>query len=253
MVDATDKSRTDRSSLIARLDGTIGLDLTVEANQLVGGGLRRLDLVGADLVGLAVEPGQDLMVAVGDGSGPRRRYTLCDHDPDRGTGSILVVSDHDGVGATWLASLAVGDVVDAVGPRGKQVLDRSATHHLFVADRSAFGATREMAKAATGHVSVVLAIDEPIDGVDLDLTAATRSVTVVAGVTSTTVDGLLTALDHVDLDQPSLAAYVNAEFSVVRAAKEHLVARGVDPARIATKAYWRAGRENAPHGEPPKD
>ena len=248
-----DKSRTDRASLVARLGDVIPLDLTVTATAMVSPALWRIDLVGEDLVGLAVLPGQDLMVAVADGTGPRRRYSICNHDPALGTASLLIVDHDNGAGAQWTRSLQVGDVIDAVGPRGKQVVQASATTHLFIGEASSFGATQSMAESITeGTVLVVLAVADPDDALPLHLVAPATSIHMVEAAPGDAAP-IVNELGEIDLSTEGLAVYVNAEFSVVRAVKSALMDRGIPEAAIATKAYWRQGRANAAHGEPPKD
>jgi hypothetical protein len=46
------------------------------------------------------------------------------------------------------------------------------------------------------------------------------------------------------------AAYLNGERSLLRAARDLLVGRGVPAERIAVKPYWRRDQPNAGHGEP---
>ena len=85
--------------------------------------LRRLRLTAAHLDLLAPAPGQDLMLRMPDGDGGtiNRRYSIRAHDPVVALVDVDVVLHGDGPGARWAAGAAVGDVVEAVGPRGKVV------------------------------------------------------------------------------------------------------------------------------------
>jgi NADPH-dependent ferric siderophore reductase len=64
---------------------------------------------------------------------------------------------------------------------------------------------------------------------------------------------LLAALDHLTLPGGRGHAYLSAELVVVRAVGEWLSHRGFAAEDVSPKAYWRAGRANAAHGEPLRD
>ncbi len=256
-----DKKATDRSSLLARLDGVIGLDLTVTATRHHTPSLLEISLHGDDLIGLEVGAGQDIMVEVpvGNAQFVRRRYSIVDFSPTTGTMSLLIALKGTGSGEAWALALQAGDVLDAVGPRGKQPVSTQATTHLFIADHSAVAATSQMIRSIEfGHVHVVASFPTSQDVISF----AAREPSVKVSVTA------LSPVDHGDV-QPfldclsafeddlfrseGLQCYLNAEFSMVNTTKALLLERGVSPAAIATKAYWRRNKSNAPHGEPIKD
>jgi NADPH-dependent ferric siderophore reductase len=47
--------------------------------------------------------------------------------------------------------------------------------------------------------------------------------------------------------------YLGGEHKVVNELRRLLIERGVDADRISAKPYWRLGRANADHGEPPRE
>ncbi len=64
---------------------------------------------------------------------------------------------------------------------------------------------------------------------------------------------VLAALDHLTLPDGRGHAYLSAELAVVRAVGDWLAGPGFAADDVAPKAYWRAGRANAAHGEPLRD
>jgi NADPH-dependent ferric siderophore reductase len=256
-----EKRATDRSSLIARLEGVIGLDLTVMRIQHRSPSLLEIHLESEQLRGLVVGAGQDVMVEVPlpRGQHVRRRYTMVDVDAEAGTMSLLIALKGSGAGEEWALNLQVGDVIDAVGPRGKQPVNTEATHHLFIADHSAVGATAQMVRSLTsGRVTVVQGFPSVEDVLHLvaGSEAVDLRVVTLAPVAHGDVAPFIEALaetNETTLLAPDLQCYVNAEFSIVNDVRTLLSNRGVDPRRIATKPYWRRNRSNAPHGEPIKD
>jgi len=257
----TDKRATDRSSLLARLEGVVGLDLRVQHTTTRSPSLLEIGLKSEDLIGLSVEAGQDIMVEVpvGDGRFVRRRYSIVDFDATAGTMSLLIALKGSGPGEVWATTLTVGDLVDAVGPRGKQPVNREVSRHLFLADHSAFAATSQMVRSITsGQVEVIASFPSTEDV--LPITAGSAevqlSVTALSPVDHGETEPFLSAIQTLDADflkETGLQCYVNAEFSIVNSAKALLKDLGVNATGIATKPYWRRNLSNAPHGEPIKD
>jgi NADPH-dependent ferric siderophore reductase len=64
---------------------------------------------------------------------------------------------------------------------------------------------------------------------------------------------VLAALEHLALPDGRGHAYLSAELSVVQNITAWLAAHGFATDDVSPKAYWRAGRPNAPHGEPLRD
>ncbi len=238
------------------------LALEVRAREQLTPLVTRVVVGGDDLLGFEFAPGQDLMLAIPIDAGTidagtiNRRYTVRRADPVAGTVDLDFVVHGHGPGSAWATDAPVGSSIAAVGPRGKVVPAPDAEWHLFVTDESGWAATAAMVESLGADDRAVIVADvageeeqQPLAAVadvyiswcNRDGTPAGRSEQVVA------------ALDALALPDGRGHAYLSAEFAVVRTVADWLAAHGFAPDDIAPKAYWRAGRANAPHGEPLRD
>lgn len=204
-------------------------------------------------------PGNDVMIAVTLPSGEttRRRYSVRSVNLERDELTLWINRHHGGPGATYLASLATGDTLDVVGPRGKITLHEMADWHLFVGDLSALGSFYRLAEAIEppGRAIFIVELDDPND-------AVTATFDEGLGITGIFVDrqgragndaeGLLRGLAAFATPPDEGHAYLFGEFSVIKAVAAALRDRGLDDGSISSKAFWRAGRANQSHGEPDK-
>ena len=204
-------------------------------------------------------PGNDVMVRVANANGTfvRRRYSVRAVDPDADLVTLWVTTDHEGAGSAWARNVRAGDEVDLVGPRGKITLDPMADWHLFVGDTSALGSFYRLAESIEipGQAIFVIEIASSADA----LTAPFHE---GLGITGVFVDrqgraaddaaGILSGLAALELPPGDGHAYLFGEFRVTRAAHVALAERGLGDEHISRKAFWRAGRHNAEHGEPDK-
>lgn len=211
----------------------------------------------AEVAGVA---GNDVMVLVGDapGAGLRRRYSVRHLDLDADTFTLWISRTHDGAAVRWARAAAPGDVIDVVGPRGKIYLDPVADWHLFVGDVSSLGVFYRLAQSieTPGRAIFIVEIDDPRD-------ALTTTFDEELGVTAIFVDrnerahddpaGLLSGLGAFTLPPDEGHAYLFGEFHVMRALKSALLDRGLAPAQISLKAFYRVGQSNGANGEPSKD
>jgi NADPH-dependent ferric siderophore reductase len=238
-----------------RLRGAYLLDLeVVEIRDLVPH-VRSLTVASSDLVDFEYGPGQDLMIEfpAGDRS-VRRRYTIRRADPTAGTAELeFELHRAGGVATRWVAAAEVGDRLQAIGPRGSIFLNAQAATHLFVADDSAMPAAFAMIEALPSHASATAVLVTP---------HGARSRPGPEGVADLRElwvqdSELPETIGRLDLETP-VAAYVNGEQHLVRHATDHLLSTvlassGSGNDTIASKAYWRRDRPNAPHGEPGRD
>ncbi len=235
------------------------LALEVRARQQLTPLVTRVVVGGDDLLGFEFAPGQDLMLAipVDTGAGTiNRRYTVRRADPVAGTVDLDLVVHGDGPGARWATAAAIGSTVAAVGPRGKVVPATDVDWHLFVSDESGWAATAAMVESLSADDRAVIVADvageeeqQPLDAVaDVFISWCNRDGEPAGGA-----DRVLAALDALTRPRGRAHAYLSAEFSVVRALGEWLTDHGFAGDDISPKAYWRAGRANAPHGEPLRD
>lgn len=231
-----------------RLAGAYLLDLEVAHISDPVPHVRVLTVRSSDLVGFEYEPGQDLMIEFpSEGRSVRRRYTIRRVDPVGGTADLeFELHPGNGVAARWAARANIGDRLEAIGPRGSMVLREEARSHVFVADDSAMPAAFAMLEALPAHVpATAFFVTEhgPRSRPGPTGVEARQVWTSGTELAAAVADGNL-------LTHGPVGAYVIGERRLVRLATELLVATGIDPSAIATKAYWRSDQPNAAHGEP---
>lgn len=246
----------DSEALAVRL-GAVRMDLEVASVRQLSTTMVRVELTGDALRDLPLQPGQDLMLtAVTEMPKVRRRWTV--RQLDRATGrATLDVVVHPGVeGASALHEAEPGDVVEAIGPRGKVHLVEGARVHHFLGDQSFLPAAFAMAEAVQAPARAVVTLTVPADDDRLPFEAST-----VDGVTwvdegaddEATGRALLAASglgDHED----GVVAYVGGEMTIASTIRGALVRdHGWPREAVMPKPYWRRGTPNQRHGEPGKD
>jgi NADPH-dependent ferric siderophore reductase len=250
-------SSLETSALLSRLGDEVSLwKLEVTGVSDISPSMRRLWFTAPNLAELSYQPGQDLMMAVPgpDGDAFRRRYTIRSFDPSVPRIAVDIVVHGDGPGAQWAGSAGPGSRIEAIGPRGKVLVDRQADWHLFIGDDSGIPASLAMAESLgqDDEVMVLLEVDaenerhEP--GRPLDIQWLYRD-----GVDPASSDLLLTALEGTTFPAGHGHAYVAGEMGVVARLRRHLLDRGLAADQISSKPYWRAGVANASHGEPARE
>ena len=243
--------------LAKRLNAQARLFEVVTSSPL-GASLREVVLRGDPA--LAGVPGNDVMVRLVDAKGKyvRRRYSVRSVDEAQGLVTLWVVTSHEGAGAHWAREATPGDQVDLIGPRGKINLDPLAAWYLFVGDTSGLASFYRMAQSieTPGRAIFIVEVDDIND-------ALTAPFDEGLGVTGIFVErngrayddpaGLLGGLAAFEMPAGLGHAYLFGEFHVVRALGVALSDRGMAQEQQSHKAFWRAGRHNAEHGEPEKD
>jgi NADPH-dependent ferric siderophore reductase len=241
------------------LAGTHRWTFAVAAVDHLSPGLRRLRLVAPDLDRLQARPGQDLMVAVptGDphGSDPaatiNRRYSIRAVETEGGRPVVVVdvVLHGAGPGARWAAQAAPGDLVVAVGPRGKVVPVPDAASHLFVADPSGTPASLSMLESLpTGSAHAVLLVDSLAER--QPTTAPPDAVAWVHGADPDEVDAAIAAAAA---PRTTAQVYLAGERGDVARWRRVLGSVGMGDDQVRWKAYWSRSGANAAHGEPARD
>jgi NADPH-dependent ferric siderophore reductase len=246
------------TTIAARLEGAVALDLSVVETVDVVKGILELTLEG-DLTGFSPWPGQDVMLSVppADDAARWRRYTVRRIDPTASTIDLWVTVDTEGPGARWASNAGAGDRVEAVGPRGKIALDGDAPTHLFVVDASGLAAMCAMAEALAAPALVATAVLMPPFSVFAN--SAAIAPTCADGVIlrhHVFQDGKEGWIDKVldsmiaHLEDMPIATYVFGELAFTREVVAGLPARGIDPSWVRSKPYWRRDRANESNGEP---
>jgi NADPH-dependent ferric siderophore reductase len=226
------------------------LHLQVVAIEDLTPSMRRLTMTSAGLAGFSYEPGQDLMLAVPSGGGTvRRRYTIRRLDAEARTVDIDFLLHGHGPGARWASGVHPGDTISGVGPRGRVTVDPEAAWHLFVGDDAALPATLAMLEAVAPERPAVVVLEVEDAGHEQP---SARPVTWLHRLGDAAGDParLASHLGSLPLPIGRGAVYLNGERRWVRAGREVLVGRGLDPTSIRLKAYWVLDEANGDHGEP---
>jgi len=232
-----------------RLKGCYFLDLEVVEVLDRSPRFRTITFRSTDLVGFDRQPGQDLMLEVPTADrAVRRRYTIRRSDPVAGTLEIDAVLHGTGPFARWAATATTGDRIEGIGPRGVVAVRPDATHHLFVGDESSMAFAFAMVEALPAGMTATVLLTSEAEPPDVAFPDSEAHVDLGWAHLSDII-GRLRALPLPD----GTAAYLNGERTLVREATEVLAARGLAPASIQAKPYWRRDQPNASHGEPSKD
>jgi NADPH-dependent ferric siderophore reductase len=228
------------------------------ASEAITPQMRSIRLRSAELQEFSYLPGQDIMLWVSAG-GERmvyRRYTI--RSFDRAAGHLdleVVMHAGEGPGLRWAAAARPGDLVEAVGPRGKITIVPAAWY-VFAGDESFLPAAFAMLEAlpagtpAWAFLEVANAEEEqPLSvGADLRLVWVHRDNTLPGDAAA-----LVAALGAARLPDTDGHAYVAGELQVAAALRRTLEQQGFEANHISSKAYWGRGRANAGHGEPNRE
>jgi NADPH-dependent ferric siderophore reductase len=243
------------AQLTGSLAGTSRLQLAVAESTRLTPHLQQLVLSSPGLRDFRYRPGQDLMLLVAaDGSRPiRRRYTIRRLNPARGLVTLHVVLHGDGPGERWVLGARPGQLIEAIGPRGKITTSPSSDWHLFMGDESALAAILAMTESLPGDATATLIIEiaEPADELEVLAPARTR-VSWLHRLGRPAGDLQLLTAESADVELPpgDGHAYLLGEARVVSALRDVLARRGLPPEQVSAKAYWGRGRANEGHGEP---
>ena len=166
---------------------------------------------------------------------PSREYTPVAWDAD----ALVLDFVLHGVGpaSTWAQHAVPGSVAVVGGPRGAMVIEGRPDWWLLAGDRTALPAIRRhlLAVAPGMPVDVVLIAEDEADEQEL-ASAGDLTVTWVRAL-----DELVGRLRDVPPRSGDGFAFVAAEQSIVKPAREILLDRGIDLARATVKGYWKLG------------
>ena len=245
------------ASLTGALAGTTRLRLRVISSRRLSPTMQRIVLTAPELAGFSYAPGQDLMLLVAaEGRSPvRRRYTIRALDRAAARLTLDIVRHGEGPGERWVASVAPGDQIEGIGPRGKITTFPGADWHLFIGDIAAMPAIAAMTAALPGDsdATAVVEVPGPQDEQELDSPARLR-VSWLHSLGRAPGDPAALAAEAAEVELPAGNghAYIFGEAKLVLRVREILGARGLRPDQISAKSYWGAGKANANHGEPAK-
>jgi NADPH-dependent ferric siderophore reductase len=185
-----------------------------------------------------------------------RRYTI--RSLDRVSDSLdLEIFAHakDGPAIRWASAAKPGDLVEAIGPRGKITLV-PAGWYLFAGDEAFIPASFAMLEALPARTPAwaFLEVAGPEEEQPLSVSADLRLTWLHRGAAPPgDPAALAAAIKAASLPSEPGHAYVGAELQITAALRSALEARGFAGEHISSKAYWGRGRANASHGEPNRD
>jgi NADPH-dependent ferric siderophore reductase len=247
---------SDAATFAARV-GAIAMELEVVSVSEPVPSVKRVRLSGAGLENMAPQPGQDMMLTVTSGS--RRRYTVRAYDAAEPWVELDFVLHGDGPAARWASAARPGDSVEAIGPRGKVLVDTDARWHLFAGDDTFVPATFAMLESLPADRRALVVLE--VEGDEDHQVPSVVGAEVVGGIQwlhrngadQGTPDLLVSALEGLDLPEGRGRAYLAGELRVVNAMRHVLLDKGMGAESISPKPYWRKGVANQDHGEPQKD
>jgi len=209
--------------------------------------MRRVTLRGDDLNQMAYKPGQDLVLAMplDDGTTGRRHYTIRSFDPGSKHLDIDFVLHGDSPSGNWARTARPGDRIEAMGPRGRVVLNPDADWHLFSGDETCipgiFGMIETLGPGTRAWAFIE--IGEAGDREDLRTDAELRLEWIERNGARPGPSRLLAdKLAAFKLPRGRGHAYIIGETSNVRAQRQDLIARGMAKDQISAEGYWRPGR-----------
>lgn len=174
-----------------------------------------------------------------------RDYTPLRFDAEARTLELELALHGEGVASRWAERAKPGDVLGLGGPKGSTVVDYAGyAGFLLVGDESSLPSiTRRLAELPAGtRATVLVSVEGPEDERALTSPAA-LAVTWLHRGSGAPGDPApyLAALD--ELPPAPFFTWLQAGEDVVLAVRQHLVeARGVEPAAMIAKAYWKPAR-----------
>jgi NADPH-dependent ferric siderophore reductase len=208
--------------------------------------MRRVTLTGGDLNELDYKPGQDLVLQMplGDGTNGRRHYTIRSLDKAAKRLDIDFVLHGDSPAGNWARDARPGTRIEAMGPRGRVVLDPAADWHLFTGDETCIPGILGILETLPSHVHgwAFIEIADATDRQPVTCNARVDIEWLERGGPGGPGDFMLKRLQKFPLRPGQGHAYLIGETSNVRAQRHDLLARGFTKEQISAEGYWRPGR-----------
>jgi len=181
-------------------------------------------------------------------TGEVRAYTPRRFDPVRHEITIEVILHGDSPGSRWATAVQPGDPVDLRGPGGRgHVVDPAASWHLLVGDACALPAIGMVLEAlpAAARAIVVAEVEDAEEQRAFTTPATLQAWWVRAG--EVPGEAIEAAVRSVDLPEGAGQVFLACESGTMRRIRQHLIqARGLSPASMHTRGYWKAGVVNYP-------
>jgi NADPH-dependent ferric siderophore reductase len=182
--------------------------------------------------------------------GPRstrmRTYTPRRFDPIVPELDVEFVLHGDGPASAWAAQAQPGQVLILAGPGPNYQIDPGADWFLLAGDDAALPAIESILDAlpANARVHVVLEVADEHEERPLS-TAAQLDITWLHRGARPADTALQEAVRTLQLPPGNGRIYVGCEAAAMRRIRKHLLEeRGLDPATIVTRGYWKLGDVN---------
>lgn len=177
-----------------------------------------------------------------------RAYTPRRFDAARRELEIEVILHGDSPGSRWATAAKPGDVIDLRGPGGRgHTVDPTASWHLLAGDACALPAIGMVLEAlpASSRAIVIAEVDDAAEERVLPSPSQVQTWWVRAG--EVPGEALETAVRSIELPEGAGQVFLACESGIMRRIRQHLIeARGLAPATMHTRGYWKAGIVNYP-------
>lgn len=186
-----------------------------------------------------------------DGPPPLRDYTVRHHDAQAQTVTFDIAIHGRGRVSSWAVSAQPGDTVAIAGPRGSHLTPLADTY-VLIGDLTSLPAIARWAEelSAEHTVSILVAIDDPDDAIDIASDADVTVRWVHDQGTTIAADLLAGALEHLPIPTGDRFVWAGGEVIAMRGVRDLLKARGIAPDESEVEGYWRRGRANHDHHAP---
>ena len=179
---------------------------------------------------------------------PSRTYTPRRHDPVAGELDVEFVLHGDGLAATWADAAKPGSSLYIAGTGGGFDIPDAAQRLVLVADDTAMPAAATILEALPEHTAatVICAVSGAAEERRFARTQHTATWLHFGG--DPAMAGTLLERAVIDrADQPETWWWVACEAAAMRRIRKHLLGeRGIDPAKVHTRGYWKLGETNYP-------
>lgn len=221
--------------------------LRVTETRDIGPRMRRIFFTAPDLAEFNYRPGQavSLQIPVGDGQTGRRDYTIRALDRMRAELAIDFVTGRSTPAVAWALTACPGQTIEAIGPRGRTVVNPEARWHLFSGDESCIPAIFHMIEMLPGSAQAFafLEVGGQDDAVEVKSDAGVKLTWLFRGAQPPGPSViLLDCIQQFDIPPCPGHAYIIGETSNVRRQRQALIARGMPRPHISAEGYWRPGR-----------
>lgn len=188
---------------------------------------------------------------------PSRTYTPRRYDPDARTLEVEFVLHGDGLAANWVQQASVGDDLTLAGPGGGYAIPEDISAIVIAADDTALPAAGMILEALPKGCDVTLLCEVADAEEERPLSPVVSAEPQWLHYETNRIDQgrlLEKAVRELPETGPDVHFWVACEANAMRRIRDHLLKeRGVDPARLHVRGYWRLGETNYPDHDYGKD